>query len=85
MSKAGFRRYLDESRYSPPLTLLAVESGTAGRSVGIQFANRFSLSLSFSMLCQVLPHGPPGVSASLLPVRPVPGLPGQAPCHQSGH
>lgn len=37
------------------------------------------------MLCQVFSHGPPGVSASLLPGRPVPGLPGQASRHQSGH
>lgn len=34
---------------------------------------------------QVLPHGPPGVGASLLPLRPVPRLPCPAPCHKPGN
>ncbi len=38
------RCYPDESRYSSPLTQLALKHGTAGRSAGIGFANGFSLS-----------------------------------------
>lgn len=57
----------------------------AAQHVGQWILGLLMDSLSLSMLCQVLPHGPPGVSASLLPVRSVPGLPGQAPRHQPGH